>query len=86
MLPVLFTIGGLTIHSYGIAAKELHAKAKFLVEAGHDDEEVTNDTLEHPYKINTQSLIAFMLQSIKELKLENNDLKRRLELLETKRV
>ena len=51
-----------------------------------DDEEVTNDTLENPYKINTQSLIAFMLQSIKELKLENNDLKRRLELLETKRV
>ena len=41
-----------------------------IVQKGDDDEEAEHGLLKNPYKINTQSLTAFMLQSIKELKLE----------------
>ena len=56
------------MHNYGVSAKELYEKTNYIVKKGDDK----------LYKINTQSLIAFMLQSIKELKLENKQLNERL--------
>ena len=68
--------------SYGVSAKELYEKTNLIVQKGDDDEEAEEGLLKNPYKINTKSLTAFMLQSIKELKLENNRLKERLKRLE----
>ena len=70
------------IGNYGVSAKELYEKTNLIVQKGDDDEEPEDGLLKNPYKINTQSLTAFMLQSIKELKLENNQLKKRLKRLE----
>ena len=56
------------MRNYGVSAKELYEKTNYIVKKGDDK----------LYKINTQSLIAFMLQSIKELKLENTKLNERL--------
>ena len=66
------------IGNYGVSAKELYEKTNLIVEKGDDDEVAEDGFLKNPYKINIQSLIAFMLQSIKELKLENKKLNERL--------